>query len=85
MTLDLFDCLLDSNSLRDELKEDAGLDHRDMVFIKELMIGLPISKETGLPIEKQDINNDVWPYQGRGEEKAFLYEIVANKNTGIIN
>lgn len=24
-----------------------------------------------------------WPYKGRTEEKAFLYEIVANKRNGI--
>ena len=25
----------------------------------------------------------VWPYKGRGEDKSFLYEIVANKVSGI--
>ena len=35
---------------------------------------------TGLP--SGDLN-DAWPYKGRGEEKAFLYEVVANKRNGI--
>ena len=35
---------------------------------------------TGLPIEDSE---EEWPYQGRGEEKAFLYEIVANKVSGM--
>ena len=25
----------------------------------------------------------MWPYKGRGEDKSFLYEIVANKVSGI--
>jgi hypothetical protein len=28
------------------------------------------------------IATDVWQYKRRAEEKAFLYEIVANKSTG---
>ena len=35
---------------------------------------------TGLPLGN---TKEAWPYQGRGEEKAFLYEVVANKRNGI--
>jgi hypothetical protein len=72
--LKVFDDLLDSNGLRDALKINAGLDEQDITFIKELMTGLPLG------LESDDTN--VWLYKGRGEEKAFLYEVVANKNTG---
>lgn len=38
---------------------------------------MPFTTFTG-PIDQPE-----WPYKGRGEEKAFLYEIVNNKVTGI--
>ncbi|CAL1533021.1 unnamed protein product, partial [Lymnaea stagnalis] len=44
----------------------------DIIFIKE-QIGGPL-KTTG----KAD-----WPYIGRNEDKAFLYEIVCNQRNGI--
>ena len=45
----------------------------------------PINPETGLPTpnEKHIDNDNIWKYKGRPESKSFLYEIVANKNSGI--
>ncbi|KAM9752028.1 deoxynucleoside triphosphate triphosphohydrolase SAMHD1-like isoform 4-T4 [Menidia menidia] len=53
------------------------LNEVDLVFIKELM--------TGEPLNQGNPNNpeDAWPFNGRTEEKSFLYEIVANKLNGI--
>ncbi len=69
----MFDELLDANGLREALMTNCKFNNMDFTFIKELMIGQPIG---------DSINGDGWPFAGRGEEKAFLYEIVANKNTG---
>ncbi|XP_059178815.1 deoxynucleoside triphosphate triphosphohydrolase SAMHD1-like isoform X2 [Physella acuta] len=57
----------------DKLKEIGilNLDKDDITFIKEMIGPLEI---TGC---------QAWPYVGRGEEKAFLYEIVCNKRNGI--
>lgn len=49
---------------------DHNLLPREVDFIKEL-IGGPLGSGKG------------WPYKGRGREKAFLYEIVANEVTGV--
>ncbi|XP_051797322.1 deoxynucleoside triphosphate triphosphohydrolase SAMHD1-like [Acanthochromis polyacanthus] len=48
----------------------------DQAFIKEKIQGKPLSNN-----EAQDKTS--WPYEGRTEEKSFLYEIVANKLNGI--
>ncbi|XP_061082936.1 deoxynucleoside triphosphate triphosphohydrolase SAMHD1-like [Conger conger] len=45
----------------------------DLVFIKEQIAG---------PL-RNHVPPGQWPYQGRQEEKSFLYEIVANNNNGI--
>ena len=44
----------------------------------------PINPDTGLPTHQRPEENDLnWPYRGRPEHKSFLYEIVANKSSGI--
>ncbi|XP_059189190.1 deoxynucleoside triphosphate triphosphohydrolase SAMHD1-like [Centropristis striata] len=54
-------------------------DGDDMTFIKEMIKG----KKTKTPVSCVTPSFPQWPYKGRGEEKSFLYEIVANKETGI--
>ena len=79
----MIDRLLEENS--DTLQchlDAAGIDERDIVFIKELIVG-PLDPDTGYPSETLKADDEIWPYRGRGEEKSFLYEIVANKLTGI--
>ena len=62
--------------------DEAGINEKDIIFIKELIVG-PLDPETGLPSKDRKAEDEVWPYQGRTEDKSFLYEIVANKLTGI--
>ncbi|KAM3922216.1 deoxynucleoside triphosphate triphosphohydrolase SAMHD1-like isoform 2-T3 [Leptodactylus fuscus] len=54
---------------QDEASEEQ---YDDLIFIKEMIIGYHK--------DKKDLD---WPYEGRGKEKSFLYEIVANKISGI--
>ncbi|XP_068118219.1 deoxynucleoside triphosphate triphosphohydrolase SAMHD1-like [Hyperolius riggenbachi] len=70
-TVKRFDHFIQSISLQRGMKEFSLLPE-DLTFIKEMIAG-PLTKE-----EEQ-----TWPYKGRGEEKSFLYEIVANKRNGI--
>ncbi|KAG7174187.1 Deoxynucleoside triphosphate triphosphohydrolase SAMHD1-like 2 [Homarus americanus] len=46
------------------------LGDKDKKFIRELIGGAKSA-------------NGIWPYEGLGKEKAFLYEVVANKRTGV--
>ncbi|XP_066975151.1 deoxynucleoside triphosphate triphosphohydrolase SAMHD1 isoform X2 [Macrobrachium rosenbergii] len=69
-SLDMFDYLLDANNLHGEFQK-YGLRDQDLKFIKELIGG---------PKSTDGAN---WPYEGRPREKAFLYEIVANKRSGV--
>ncbi|OCT62876.1 deoxynucleoside triphosphate triphosphohydrolase SAMHD1-like isoform X1 [Xenopus laevis] len=68
VSVKMFDHLIASNNLKEEISES------DLIFIKELIMGCPLSDE---------LKQEVWPYAGRPEEKSFLYEIVANKENGI--
>uniref|UniRef100_UPI00398EA516 deoxynucleoside triphosphate triphosphohydrolase SAMHD1-like n=1 Tax=Pristiophorus japonicus TaxID=55135 RepID=UPI00398EA516 len=68
-SLDMFDHLINSNGLWDELKKHGLVLPQDVVFIKELI--------------KSPTCNGEWPYKGRPKEKGFLYDIVANKTNGI--
>ena len=77
----MLDHLLDENNLRTKLLLDYDLDGQDILFVKELIAG-PIDETTGLPSRTKPEPN-VWPYRGRPEGKSFLYEIVANKISGI--
>ncbi|EDO35455.1 predicted protein [Nematostella vectensis] len=73
-SVDMFNYLVDDNKLSEEFRR-YGLSDKDMEFIQELIAG-PRNMET--PLKTQD-----WPYTGRSVEKSYLYEIVANKRTGI--
>ncbi|XP_060794597.1 deoxynucleoside triphosphate triphosphohydrolase SAMHD1 [Neoarius graeffei] len=69
----MFDHLVKVNKLED-MMEQYGLSlPNDLLFIKEQIAG-PRDSVT---------SPKMWPYKGRSEEKSFLYEIVANKRTGI--
>ncbi|KAK1898480.1 Deoxynucleoside triphosphate triphosphohydrolase SAMHD1 [Dissostichus eleginoides] len=66
----MFDHLMRSNKDLQWMMRACGMElPEDLVFIKE-MIQPPAAQEE-------------WPYEGRPEEKSFLYEIVANKRNGI--
>ncbi|KAM9350987.1 deoxynucleoside triphosphate triphosphohydrolase SAMHD1-like [Symphorus nematophorus] len=69
---DIFDRLV--NKLR-PVMEKHGLElPEDQVFIKEMIAG---------PLDSSMAQAQEWPYEGREKDKSFLYEIVANKRTGI--
>ncbi|KAH9490953.1 SAM domain and HD [Bulinus truncatus] len=68
--LEMFNHLIEVNNLKEKLKH-FGLDDKDMLFIQENISG---PKATG---------STAWPYKGRREDKAYLYEIVSNKRNGI--
>ncbi len=72
----VFDHLLESNNLRPLLKDLADIDERDIEFVKEQIAGLSPADDGGASADRD------WPYRGRGIEKSFLYEIVANKKSG---
>ncbi|KAG8580272.1 hypothetical protein GDO81_007216, partial [Engystomops pustulosus] len=66
-SLKMFDHLINSNKLEDEMKNYGLVIPDDLIFIKELILG-------------KKLNDNV---KGRGKEKHFLYEIVANKISGV--
>ena len=70
----MFDHLLKMNDLERDF-EEYELDQRDILFIKEQIAGPNYTELCSQPSD--------WPYEGRTEEKSFLYEIVANKRNGI--
>lgn len=77
------DFLIEDNDLKPLLKELGGITDEDIIFIKEA-IGGPLDEKTGLPLRNwKDQDDGEWAYKGRPKEKAFLYEIVANKISGI--
>jgi len=67
-SLDMFSYLIKVNDI--PLKE-WNVKPQDKDFIMELVKG---------PLVK---SNSSWPYKGRSQEKAFLYEIIANHVCGI--
>ncbi|XP_069740424.1 deoxynucleoside triphosphate triphosphohydrolase SAMHD1-like isoform X1 [Narcine bancroftii] len=78
-SLTMFEHLISSNGLEGVLRNYGLMLPEDLVFIKEQIRG-PAARsdgEDGLPKDLE------WPYKGRPKEKGFLYEIVANKRTGI--
>ena len=78
----MLDHLIEANALKPLLKELGNLDDQDILFIKECISG-PLDPESGLPIKHFSPDAKEWPYRGRNEDKSFLYEIVANKISGI--
>ncbi|XP_053400926.1 deoxynucleoside triphosphate triphosphohydrolase SAMHD1-like isoform X2 [Mercenaria mercenaria] len=78
----MFEYMLDNNNgeVKRDIKEILrdckipGFDkfeEKDFTFIKEMID------------DPKDIERGSWPYEGRGESKSFMYEIVANKRNGI--
>ncbi|XP_053571929.1 deoxynucleoside triphosphate triphosphohydrolase SAMHD1 [Bombina bombina] len=80
-SVEMFDHLVKSNNLEDIMKEYGLCLPDDLLFIKEQIAG-PLSGVAEQEFESSQ-NNSSWPYFGRTEEKRFLYEIVANKRSGI--
>lgn len=72
---EMFDHLIESNHLRPHFDQE-GLNEEDIIFIKEQIRG-PVESEL------QSQAQGKWPYKGRGKDKSFLYEIVANKKNGM--
>uniref|UniRef100_A0A8C9SDK2 Deoxynucleoside triphosphate triphosphohydrolase SAMHD1 n=1 Tax=Scleropages formosus TaxID=113540 RepID=A0A8C9SDK2_SCLFO len=71
-SVQMFDHMVKVNSLEPVMKEHGLVLPTDLLFIKEQIAG---------PLDPP--HPGTWPYQGRSEEKGFLYEIVANKRNGI--
>lgn len=69
----MFDCLLLANKIDLSLEENGGLDAKDIMFIKELIRGSPLGGS----------EEDGFKFEGRGDDKIFLYEIVSNRRTGL--
>uniref|UniRef100_A0A3B4UZW8 HD domain-containing protein n=1 Tax=Seriola dumerili TaxID=41447 RepID=A0A3B4UZW8_SERDU len=72
ISLKMLDHLVDKNDLKPVMKKYGLEPEQDMLFIKE-MIGGPLDSN----------KQKKWKYEGRDEDKSFLYEIVANKTNGI--
>uniref|UniRef100_T1DIX0 Deoxynucleoside triphosphate triphosphohydrolase SAMHD1 n=1 Tax=Crotalus horridus TaxID=35024 RepID=T1DIX0_CROHD len=72
-SVQMFEHLITSNKLRSKMEYYGLKLDEDIDFIKE-QIASPVEKERG--VKK-------WPYHGRSPKKSFLYEIVANKTSGI--
>ncbi|XP_025075972.1 deoxynucleoside triphosphate triphosphohydrolase SAMHD1-like [Pomacea canaliculata] len=66
----MFEHMCKNEKLREMFKA-CGLDDKDLDFIKEQIEG------------RRAVTVTDWPYKGRPKEKAFLYDIVANKRNGI--
>nr|XP_055062532.1 deoxynucleoside triphosphate triphosphohydrolase SAMHD1-like [Misgurnus anguillicaudatus] len=69
-SVQIFQHLMETNGLIEEMKLYGLNPDKDLVFIKELIQGVNTS-------------NTEWTARGRTEDKTFLYEIVANKRNGI--
>uniref|UniRef100_A0A3Q3EB99 HD domain-containing protein n=1 Tax=Labrus bergylta TaxID=56723 RepID=A0A3Q3EB99_9LABR len=69
---DMLDHLLKENNLEPVMRQYGLEPEDDIPFIKEMIAG-PLQESEG----------QKWPYEGRPEEKSFLYEIVSNKKNGV--
>ncbi|KAG7472413.1 hypothetical protein MATL_G00108560 [Megalops atlanticus] len=76
-SVQMFDHLIRVNNLEPVLQQHGLKLPDDLNFIKEQIAG-PLDPPT-----QQSQGQASWPYQGRPQEKSFLYEIVANKRNGI--
>ncbi|ETE61363.1 SAM domain and HD domain-containing protein 1, partial [Ophiophagus hannah] len=72
-SVQMFEHLIDSNNLKPDMEKYGLKLDEDIHFIKE-QIASPVQEESG---------GKEWPYRGRFKNKSFLYEIVANKTSGI--
>merc|ERR1719394_172337 len=75
-SLEMLDFIIEQNNLMPIFREH-GLTERDIVFVKELING-PLNQEVTYGLDNED-----WPYLGRGKDKCFLYEIISNKISSI--
>ncbi|XP_058231182.1 deoxynucleoside triphosphate triphosphohydrolase SAMHD1-like isoform X1 [Hemibagrus wyckioides] len=83
-SVEMFERLITNNQkdgkMIEEIMKGYGFNNQDIVFIEELIYGTnPPTKRS----EQLQALDSKWPYKGRQKEKSYLYEIVANKNTGI--
>ncbi|KAI7810782.1 putative deoxynucleoside triphosphate triphosphohydrolase SAMHD1-like [Triplophysa rosa] len=69
-SVEMFQHMLETNELREDMKVYGLNPDEDLLFITELIQGVNTS-------------DTPWTARGRTEEKSFLYEIVANKRNGI--
>uniref|UniRef100_A0A2C9LXN4 HD domain-containing protein n=1 Tax=Biomphalaria glabrata TaxID=6526 RepID=A0A2C9LXN4_BIOGL len=67
----MFEHMLRENGLAKKLNQKFNIKLKDLIFIKEIIDGYNITGST------------MWPYKGRTEAQAFLYEIVQNHRNGI--
>uniref|UniRef100_A0A670XVC8 Deoxynucleoside triphosphate triphosphohydrolase SAMHD1 n=1 Tax=Pseudonaja textilis TaxID=8673 RepID=A0A670XVC8_PSETE len=72
-SIQMFEHLIDSNNLKPAMEKYGLKLDEDIHFIKE-QIDSPVQEKSG---------GKEWPYRGRFKNKSFLYEIVANKTSGI--
>jgi len=72
-SLDMLDFIIKDNDLMPVFAQH-GLAENDVTFVKEMIFG---------PFQLGSDKEGEWPYLGRGPEKFFLYEIVANKISSI--
>ncbi|XP_073233759.1 deoxynucleoside triphosphate triphosphohydrolase SAMHD1-like [Porites lutea] len=72
-SVNMFDHMMKVNNLLPSFRE-YNLSEKDLIFIKELIAGTALVDTS---------NSQEWPFKGREPEKRYLYEIVANKRTGI--
>jgi len=72
-SLDMLDFIINDNNLLPVFAQN-GLTENDITFVKEMIFG---------PFHQGSDKDGAWPYLGRGPEKFFLYEIVANKISSI--
>uniref|UniRef100_A0A3B3DNP4 Uncharacterized protein n=1 Tax=Oryzias melastigma TaxID=30732 RepID=A0A3B3DNP4_ORYME len=68
----MFEYLIEKNGLTEDIEK---LGEKALIFIKELILGEPLQKTSK--------DSAAWQYDGRKEDKSFLYEIVSNKENGI--
>uniref|UniRef100_A0A4W6F7U0 HD domain-containing protein n=1 Tax=Lates calcarifer TaxID=8187 RepID=A0A4W6F7U0_LATCA len=73
-SVEIFDHLVNDNNLRPVMEEHQLVLPQDLNFIKEMIGG---------SLGPNEAQGEEWPYEGRGQDKSFLYEIVANKRNGI--
>nr|4QG4_A Chain A, Deoxynucleoside triphosphate triphosphohydrolase SAMHD1 [Homo sapiens]4QG4_B Chain B, Deoxynucleoside triphosphate triphosphohydrolase SAMHD1 [Homo sapiens]4QG4_C Chain C, Deoxynucleoside triphosphate triphosphohydrolase SAMHD1 [Homo sapiens]4QG4_D Chain D, Deoxynucleoside triphosphate triphosphohydrolase SAMHD1 [Homo sapiens] len=69
----MFEHLINSNGIKPVMEQYGLIPEEDICFIKEQIVG---------PLESP-VEDSLWPYKGRPENKSFLYEIVSNKRNGI--
>ncbi|KAI4892455.1 hypothetical protein NFI96_021960, partial [Prochilodus magdalenae] len=75
----MFEHLIEVNGIEKIMRDDYKFDRKDFLFIMEMIYGPnpPSKMSCCSPPSPQ------WPYRGREKEMSFLYQIVANRTTGI--